>query len=189
MVHGLRFGGRPVPDGVMRAMFAARKTCLRHAPTLLAASGLDICVGHPATPPAWTSTIKRGSHASAPRHPARAVRLGRRPRYASRRATATGISFGLTQLPGITARRPPRCQPIGSLWRAYRTATGGARRDREKALMDPADPRGCATRPADRRYDIAPSARAGVAAARSPARASAASSALKCRDNGPPGRC
>lgn len=25
MVHGLQFGGRPVPDGVLRAMFAARK--------------------------------------------------------------------------------------------------------------------------------------------------------------------
>jgi hypothetical protein len=48
MLHVLRVAPRPVPDQVLQAMFAARKTCLRHAPAPLAASGLDINAGHPA---------------------------------------------------------------------------------------------------------------------------------------------
>jgi len=39
---------------------------LEHVPTLLAASGLDMCVGHPAVRSAAVTGIKRGSQASAP---------------------------------------------------------------------------------------------------------------------------
>jgi hypothetical protein len=48
MLHTIASGGGCAADTVLRGMFAARKTCLRHAPTPLAASGLDMRVGHPA---------------------------------------------------------------------------------------------------------------------------------------------
>jgi hypothetical protein len=65
MLHVLQSGETQAGDRVLRAMFAARKTCLRHAPTPLAANGLDMRIGHPAASDG--GSIKQGSHASVPR--------------------------------------------------------------------------------------------------------------------------
>lgn len=48
MLHVQECRSRAIPDQVLRGMFAARKTCLRQAPTPLAADGLDMRVGYPA---------------------------------------------------------------------------------------------------------------------------------------------
>lgn len=83
MLHVMQFGARPASDGVLRAMFAARKSTLESCANAFGRKRL----GHARRPPgrkerAWLS--RQGSHAPAP--PAwRRIRLARSDQYATHR--------------------------------------------------------------------------------------------------------